>query len=103
MDWNSIITTFLASCIPAIVSYLVVSNQTKSKIEEIEKNNQNELDKMKLEYDLKLKEKESDSQNQFVNKFVDGSLDLDSLTKNMEKLSGLQKASERLSKSNFRK
>lgn len=101
MDWQTIIISFITSCIPAGIAYFSVSKETKFKLEQIEKNNTAELEKMRLEYELKLKEKDNDSQNEFALKFLSGELDLSSVTNQIEHLQNVTTAAQKLSNSSF--
>lgn len=101
MDWQTIIVSFITSCIPASFAYFSVSKETKSKLEQIEKNNTAELEKMKLEYELRLKEKDNDSQNAFASKLMCGELDLSKLTDQIENLNTATNVVKNLSNSSF--
>lgn len=101
MDWQTILVSFITSCIPALIAYLTASKQAKSQLQQVEKNNQAELDKMKLEYELKLKEKENDTQNEMVTKLITGELDLGKISNSMEQLDSLSKQAQKLNNSQF--
>lgn len=112
MDWNTIVTTLLTACIPALIAYLTAVKQAQSKLaevdkntklelEKIDKNNQNELEKMKLEYELKLKQADSNSTNELTTQFLSGNLDLSNMNDQVEKLNDLTKLVQTLQKSDF--
>lgn len=100
-DPNVILTSLITACIPAFIAYLTASLQSKSRLNELEKSHQADLEKMKLEYELKLKEKESDAQNELVTKMFMGDLDLEHLSSSMEQLGTLNKQAQKLKNSNF--
>lgn len=101
MDFQTILVSFVTSCIPAGIAYLTASNQSKSQLQQLEKNNQAELDKMKLEYELKLKERDNNSQNELVGKFFSGDLDLEKITDSLDSLTALNDKAQKINNSNF--
>lgn len=101
MDWNMIVQSLIAACIPATISYLISSKQTSAKIKEIEKTYQADMEKMKLEYELRLKEKEADSQNEFAMKFLNGELDLTKSLDGIEQLEKLSRRAQKMQSTNF--
>ncbi|MDT2827162.1 MAG: hypothetical protein ACTJHK_03775 [Enterococcus viikkiensis] len=101
MDWQTVLVSFITSCIPAAIAYLSASKQAKTQLQQVEKNNQAELEKMKLEYELKLKEKDNDSQNELMGKFFSGDLNLGKITDSLDDLNALNKKAQKLQNSNF--
>ncbi len=70
-------------------------------MQQVEKNNQAELEKMKLEYELKLKEKDNDSQNELMGKFFSSDLNLGKITDSLDDLNALNEKAQKLQNSNF--
>ncbi|EOS7805237.1 hypothetical protein E3O86_RS12760 [Enterococcus hirae] len=101
MDWQTIIISLITSCIPALIAYLTASKQSKAQLEQSEKTNQAELEKMKLEYELKLQEKDKDSQNELMGKFFSGDLDLGKIMNSLDELNELNKKAQKLNNSSF--
>lgn len=48
MDWSVIITTFLTSCVPALISYFASRNKNKADIDKLKLSYENEIEKLKL-------------------------------------------------------
>ncbi|WP_051221116.1 hypothetical protein [Eremococcus coleocola] len=54
MNWNTIITTLLTSCIPAIISYLVATNKSKSELNLFKEQSKSEIEKMKYQHESEI-------------------------------------------------
>ncbi|MBC1420182.1 hypothetical protein [Listeria fleischmannii] len=103
MDWQTILISFITSCVPALIAYFTATNQGKTKLKELEKSNQADLEKMKLEYELKLQHQESNLQNNLTAKLMTGELDIRKITESVEQVSKLARQAENLSKTKPRK
>lgn len=101
MDWQTVAISFITSCIPAVIAYLTASNQSRTQLKQVEKNNQAELEKMKLEYELKLREKDKDSQNELMKNFFSGDLDIAKITDSLDGLADLNTKAQQLKSSSF--
>lgn len=54
MNWNTIISTLLTSCVPAIISYLVATNKSKSELNLFKEQSNSEIEKMKLQHESEI-------------------------------------------------
>lgn len=92
INWTTIIVTFLTSCIPAFITYLVTRNQTSAKIKEIQEQSKSEIERLKTEYDLKLQSDQNAASTQFANSLLNGDLKINELKEVVSGLGELQKA-----------